>query len=377
MRILIDGRMILPTMTGIGRYLLGLCRGLEKLESDFSFELWLGANLPAGHPANKLGGNRIKLHLVSIPKMSLAGHVRLPFELARQKADLIHYPHFDLPLGMPGPLVSTIHDLKYIARPDFFPHLDLVKRQVIQFLTRYTCYRSRQIICVSQSTADDLHNLLGIPREKLRVVPHGVDDHFFRKRSKDELQDFRIRHHLEEPFLFFVGERRPHKNIPNLIRAFKEFQSLDHSDFQLVIAGKSYADYGAPEHIARELGLDGSVRFLGYVPDAELPYYYQSAAAFVFLSYYEGFGLPVLEAMASGTPVVASDCTSLPEVAGGAGLLVPPDQPGRAAQAILEVAHPGATRDRCIEQGEERARSFTWERCATLTHQVYAEAMEK
>ena len=117
MRILIDGRMILPTMTGVSRYLLGLCRGLEKLESDFSCELWLGENLPAGHPANKLGGNRIKLHLVSIPEMSLAGHVRLPFALARQKADLIHYPHFDLPLGTPG--ISNRSDSSNMLLPNF------------------------------------------------------------------------------------------------------------------------------------------------------------------------------------------------------------------------------------------------------------------
>lgn len=366
--------MILPTMTGVSRYLIGLCRCLDQLEVDCSYELWLQRNLPAGHPARKLGGNRLKLHQVPFPNMSLVGHVLLPFEFARRKADLVHYPHFDLPLGMPGPVVSTIHDLKYIARPDFFPRLDLVKRKVIHFLTRYTSYRSRKIICDSQSTCVDLQNLLGIPREKLHIVHLGVDEHFFLKKSKDELRDFRIKQNLEDPFLFFVGERRPHKNLPGLIRAFKKFKNLDHHDFKLVVAGKSYADYRVPEQITAESGLEGSVRYLSYVPDAELPYYYQSAAAVVTLSYYEGFGLPVLEAMASGTPVVASDCTSHPEVVGDAGLLVPPGEPARAAQAILEVVTPGSTRDRCIKKGEERARSFTWERCACLTHQVYAEA---
>jgi len=376
MRIIIDGRMILNSMTGVSRYLIGLCRGLDKLDDDCSYELWLQENLPADHPAKKLGGNRLKLHNVSIPNMSLAGHALLPCEFARQKADLIHYPHFDLPLVMPGPVVSTIHDLKYIAHPDFFPHLDLVKRKVIHLMTRYTCYRSRQILCDSKSTSDDLQNLLGISREKLKIVHLGVDDHFFRKISKNELLDFRIKHNLEQPFLLFVGERRPHKNLPTLIRAFKEFESLNNEGFLLVVAGKSYADNRAPEQLTSKLGLDGRVRFLDYVPDAELPYYYQSAAALVLLSYYEGFGFPVLEAMASGTPVVASSCTSLPEVVGEAGILVPPDKPKRAAEAILEVVSPGSVRDRCIEKGEERARSFSWERCASLTQQVYAEAVK-
>jgi len=143
-----------------------------------------------------------------------------------------------------------------------------------------------------------------------------------------------------------------------------------------VVVGKSYADYHAPEQITSKLGLDGKVRFLDYVPDFELPYYYQSAAALVLLSYHEGFGFPVLEAMASGTPVVASRCTSLPEVVGEAGILVPPDEPKRAAEAMLEVVSPGSVRDRYIEKGEERARTFTWARCASLTYQVYAEALK-
>lgn len=363
-------------MTGISRYLIGLCRSLDQLESDFSYELWLQKKLPADHPAKKLGGKHLTLHNVSIPNMSLAGHALLPFAFSRYKVNLIHYPHFDLPMGMPGPLVSTIHDLKYIARPDFFPHLDLVKRKIIRLLTRYTCYRSRKIICVSQSTCDDLHNLLGISREKLQVVHSGVDEHFFHKKSQNELLDFRTKHNLEQPFLFFVGERRPHKNLPNLIRAFKEFKSLTNHPFQLVVAGKAYAGYRAPEQITRELSLEGSVRYLDYVSELELPFYFQSAAAFVLLSYYEGFGFPVLEAMASGTPVVASNCTSLPEVVGEAGILVPPDDPKRAAEAILKVVSSGSVRVHCIEKGEERARSFTWEHCASLTHQVYAEALK-
>ncbi len=376
-QIIIDGRMILPQMTGVSRYLIGLCHGLNQIDSDFSYELWLQAHLPADHPAKQLGGNHLKLHTVSIRNMSLAGHAWMPFEFARQKADLIHYPHFDLPLGMPGPVVSSIHDLKYISRPDFFPHQNLVKSKIIELLTRYTCYRSRLIICDSESTSADLQNLLSVPKEKMRIIPLGVEDRFFQKISGNELKDFRVKNQLEGLFLFFVGERRPHKNLLNLIKTFNELNRLNPSTFQLVIAGKPYTDYRAPEQLTSELSLEKRVRFLDYVSDTELPYYYQSAAAFVFLSYYEGFGLPILEAMASCTPVVASDCTSVPEVVGEAGIVVSPDVPKRAAEAILEVVHPGSIRDQYIQMGEERARSFTWERCASLTHQVYAEALER
>ena len=203
-----------------------------------------------------------------------------------------------------------------------------------------------------------------------------MDERFFERLSPSELQDFRVKHRLEQPFLFFIGERRPHKNLPGLLRAFQAFQRLSGQPCELVIAGKAYADYRLPEELSRALGLEGAVRFVSEVPEAELPGYYQSAAAFVFLSSYEGVGFPVLEAMASGTPVVAANCTSLPEVVGEGGILVPPDEPRRAADAIGAVVYPGPTRERYIEQGEARAREFTWERCASLTRQVYLEALE-
>lgn len=369
--------MILPAMTGVSRYLTGLCRGLGQLDGDFSYELWLQPCLAADHPARRLGGERLELRIAAAGNMSLAGHLWMPLAVARRGAHLLHYPHFDLPPAMPGPLVATIHDLKYIARPDFFPQRGRVKRLAIRWLTANTCRRARRILCDSQSTAGDLQRLLGVPAEKLRVVPLGVEEHFFEQKSEAARQAFRARRGLERPYLLFVGERRPHKNLPGLLRTFKEFRALGGAEYELVIAGKAYAQERSAEQTAQELGLAGAVRFVNEVPEDELPYYYQCAAALVFLSFYEGFGLPVLEAMASGTPVVASNCTALPEVVGEAGWLVAADDPRQSATALAEATAPGEARRSAIEQGLERARAFSWRRCAELTQQVYAEALEE
>ena len=147
--------------------------------------------------------------------------------------------------------------------------------------------------------------------------------------------------------------------------------------YQLVIAGRSYADYREPEKIAKQFGLSDSITFLDYVAEFDLPILYQAAEAFILLSYYEGFGLPVLEAMASNTPVLAANCTALPEVVGKSGLLVDPDNPDQAAEALCQIVHGGAQREQLIALGSQHARQYTWERCAQKTMEIYREAQNR
>jgi glycosyltransferase involved in cell wall biosynthesis len=375
MRIVIDGRMILPKMSGVGRYLLGLSHALGELGGDLSYELWLQDTLPAGHPAFQLERDRFHLRQIPIRHMSLRGQAAIPFYLRKSRPDLFHYPHFDLPAAAPGKIVLTIHDLKYLVHPEFFPCQGAMKRLAIRLLLVDGCRRARRIICVSQSTGADLRSFLKVGREKVRTIPEGVEQRFFERRSSAEIQGFRVQMGLERPFILSVGERRPHKNLDGLLQAFDLFRKEMKVDTWLVIAGQPYADYRLPEQTALSLGLDACVRFIDHIPDSDLPLLYQAADCLVLLSYYEGFGLPVLEAMASGTPVVVSDRTSLPEVAGQAGLLVPADDPLKAAQAIASLVRGGDERVRCIEAGLERAAGFTWERCASLTQEVYREAV--
>jgi glycosyltransferase involved in cell wall biosynthesis len=374
-QIVIDGRMILPHMSGIGRYLIGLCRGLIALEDDLEYELWLQKDLPPTHPARTLAGRKLKLVELPVRHMSLFGQVRIPYELVRHAPDLYHYPHFDLPWSVPGPVVATIHDLKYLARPDFFPRTGNLKRLMIRKLLQHTCTRSNRIICDSRSTADDLTRQMKVSQGILRVIPLGIEERFFKHHPESVLQSFCYRMGLERPFLLYVGERRPHKNLVGVIRAFEQFQLTYAKKYRLVIAGKPYANYTVPEKLVQQAGLAEQVIFLDYIPDEDLPFLYQSADVFVLLSYYEGFGFPILEAMASGLPVVTSDCTSLPEVAGEAALIIPPDDPERASEAISQVISGGLKREEYIQRGSERAQEFTWEYCAHETRQVYHEVI--
>jgi glycosyltransferase involved in cell wall biosynthesis len=377
MRVVIDGRMILPYMSGIGRYLMGLCHGLEAIESDNCYELWLQKILPDNHPAWKLNGRQLKIRSLNIRHMSLRSQFQIPWLLSRENPDLYHYPHFDLPWNTRERIVITIHDLKYLAYPKFFPSTGLYKQLVIHMLLKHSCQRSSAVICVSHFTANDLHKRLGIPIEKLKVIPHGIDEKFFIRPAPEVLLNFRQRHRLERPFLLFVGERRPHKNIAGLLKSFELFIRQSKFKYDLVIAGRRYSDYQLPEKITEELGLIRRAHFIDTIPDKELPLLYQSADALVFLSFYEGFGFPILEAMASGIPVIASDRTALPEIAGNAAILVSPDNPQEAADAIQALISGASMRERYISEGLGRARQFSWHQCAQRTNQVYLEAVNK
>jgi glycosyltransferase involved in cell wall biosynthesis len=377
MRVVIDGRMILPQMSGIGRYLISLSRALRDLGDDASFELWLQEDLSIDHPARKLASENFQVRVLPVKHMSLSGQWQIPFEAARSHADLLHFPHFDLPWATPGRVVATIHDLKYIAHPEFFPQFEDAKRLAMQIMMSFTCRRAQRVICVSKFTAQDLHERLGAPLHNLRVIPHGVDERFFNPAPPDSIQELRTRYQLNQPFLLFVGERRPHKNLIGLLKAYAIFRRKTSQPYQLVIAGKSYEDYKEPEKIAKQFGLSDSIIFLDYIPDFDLPILYQAAEAFVLLSHYEGFGLPILEAMASGAPVVAANCTALPEVVGEAGLLVDPDNPDQAAEALCQIIAGGAQRQQMIALGSERARQFAWKRCAQKTMEIYREALTR
>jgi len=372
-RVVIDGRLILPQMTGIGRYLCGLVQALRDLPGDARFELWIQPDLPPRHPVRRLTGGSLVLREVPIPHMSLRQQWALPLMIRRCRPHLFHYPHFDLPIAVPGLVVVTIHDLKYIARPAFFPHFGWGKRLLMWAMMMAATRRARRVIAVSESTRwDILHYLRADPR-KVVVIQEGVDEAYFRQPSERELERVRSCYGLDTPFVLFVGERRPHKNIVGLLHAFRAFRERGYGAYHLLVVGKRYADYQKPEKMVEALSLREVVHFLDHVPEADLPVLYRLADAFVLLSLYEGFGLPILEAMASGTPVVAARSTSLPEVVGDAGMLVDPKEPEAVADALSLVVRGGHQRDTCIARGLQRASQFRWRRCAEETMSVYRE----
>jgi glycosyltransferase involved in cell wall biosynthesis len=305
--------------------------------------------------------------------MSFRQQWYIPLKVQRTAHDIFHYPHFDLPFVTPGKTVVTIYDLKYIVHPDFFPQLAKTKRLIMQVMMNFAVRRAQRVITISNSTRNDIVQRLKISPDKIRVTHLGVDRRYFSNPNATTIEAFRSRHYLYNPFVLFVGERRPHKNICGVIQAFKIFITMSTKPYRLVIAGKSYADYHEPEYLVESLGLGDRIQFIDAPSDGDVRLLFQSAEALLLLSRYEGFGLPLLEAMASGTPVIASNATSLPEVIGDAGIIVPIDNPIATAEALRLIVIGGEKRESLIVRGYERASHFTWEQCAQQTINIYRE----
>ena len=376
MKIAIDARMILSHETGVGRYLIKLAQLLPDIPGNETYHFIVSNSLPADHPIKIINHPRLKLQATNLKPLDVRSQWEIPRELIASKPALFHNPHFDLPFLVPGKAVITIHDLKYIAHPEFFPNIGRIKRFLMWSMMFFAVRRAGLVIAVSQNTRMDVIRHLKADPNKIRVVYPGVDTTHFLSSNDDQLSNSSPGVSFENPYLLFVGERRPHKNIVGLIQVFDRFRQLVEKPYHLVIVGKKYGDYDEPESVVEQLELQGLVHFVDYIPDDDLPALYNAAKAVVFLSHYEGFGLIPLEAMAAGVPVVAANTTSLPEAVGDAGILVPPGDYERVTRAICDVIPGGIHRQGCIVRGFERVKQFSWEDNARSTLEVYREALQ-
>jgi glycosyltransferase involved in cell wall biosynthesis len=263
--------------------------------------------------------------------------------------------------------VLTIHDLIFLLFPEY--HLPLNKWFLNSFVPLFI-RRADAIIAVSKCTKGDLIRYYSVPSEKIKVIYEGVDARFQPVTEPDALARVRAIYGLPERFILYVGTIEPRKNLSTLLEAYKLLreEGLEH---RLVIVGRKGWLYKGFFQRLRELGLEGEVIFPGFVPDGDLPALYSAADLFVFPSLYEGFGLPVLEAMACGTPVIASNSSSLPEVIEDAGIMVDPLDVGALLRAIELILRDERMRREMRARGLEQAAKFSWERAARETLEVY------
>jgi len=278
--------------------------------------------------------------------------------------DVLFVPAHVLPLVHPPRSVVTIHDLGYLHFPRAHRLLD---RLYLDLSTRFNARAAAHIIADSQATKRDLVERYGVEPSKISVIYPGYDEEAFQPlREREAIEAVKTRYGIAGDYILFVGTIQPRKNLVRLMEAFSLLKRQA-ADLQLVIAGKKGWLYEAIFRRVEELGLEGQVVFTGYVADEDLPALFSGARLFVFPSLYEGFGLPVLEAMACGVPVVCSNASSLPEVADDAALLFDPlDVVGMAA-AMERVLGDERLRAKLVERGLKRARGFSWEKCARQT----------
>lgn len=283
-------------------------------------------------------------------------------------SDITQFFNYTIPYGVSGKRITTIHDMAFQAYPE------TVAKKTHHWLDRNLrkyCQRADLILTVSEFSRQEIHRYMGIPLERIEVVYNGVDLKHYYPRTEQEIRDVTKELHIPGKYLLYLGTLEPRKNIETLITAYWELKKRMADAPKLVLAGKKGWMYDSIFESVKDFGLIQDVIFTGYVKEEAVPALLSGAEAFVFPSLYEGFGIPPLEAMACGTPVITSNTSSLPEVVKDAGILIPPKDSRMLAQKMEELLTDQDLRSQLISAGKKQAAQFTWERSAEKMIKIY------
>lgn len=366
--VILDARMI--RHSGIGTYLRGLIEGyrshpfFEKHPLAFSF----------APPFNSKAASDGRWIPFYSPIYSVWEQMEYPLRMRHVR--LWHAPHYNIPLIKPrAALIVTVHDLiHWIFRKKFYSR---AKALYASIFFRRVAQIADRVITVSQQTKNDLIQHFNVPEDRIRVVYEGVNENFFTPHSSDERKQILEKYGLPREFLLYVGLLKPHKNVERLLRVFGRLWQSKRIQSALVIVGRKDRRYGKDQERLQRLKTGNGIFYLPEVDGRrELALLYHSAKCLIHPSYYEGFGLTCLEAMASGTPVIVSRAASLPEVVGEAGLYIDPSSDESLEEAILELEEDQVLRENLAQKGVARARGFTWAKAAQETIQIYKELLE-
>ena len=365
MRVAIDTRKIHDF--GIGTYIRNLLRQLARIDQNTEYILL--CREPDLGIAAQLGPN-FRGVVEPSPNYSVREQIHIPWLLRRERPDVYHAPHYVLPPAVRCRSVVTIHDCIHLMFPQYLPN------RAAYAYARASMWaaarRSDRILTVSEASKRDILHFFNVKPEKIVVVYNAIDEHFSTTPSEEQVARIRERYQLDHKFVLYVGNIKPHKNLVRLIEAFSQLRRT-HDDLKLLIIGDEISKLPALRRAVHRNKLHKFVRFLGYLKDDTLTVLYRLASVFVFPSLYEGFGLPPLEAMASGTPVVTSNVSSLPEVTGDAAVLVDPYDVDSIADGMRRILDDPRLAEELRIKGLKRAREFSWERSVEKTQRVYRE----
>jgi len=353
---------------GIGTYVRNLVNELARQDDDAEYVLLCA---PGDVEELRALGPRFRPQVVRAGNYSVREQFSVPWALARARVNLFHAPHYVVPPLSPTRFVVTIHDCIHLRFPQYLPNrAALIYARAM--MTR-AARGSARVLTVSQASKDDIIEYLGVPAEKVEVIYNALDTRLASEPTPDEVANVRERFLLTAPYILYTGNIKPHKNVDRLIEAFSLLRRDGFENVKLLIIGDEISKYPNLRRLVHRYQLHQHVRFLGFVPDATLAVLYRLAVVFVFPSLYEGFGLPPLEAMAAGAPVITSNVSSLPEVVGDAAILIDPMDASAIAAAMARVLGDPGLRDDLIRRGRERVTAFSWERSVARVRQVYGE----
>jgi glycosyltransferase involved in cell wall biosynthesis len=363
------------TEFGVGTYIRNVVRTLARLDRENKY--FLVGSLARVAECGALPPN---FHAVALDGSDNTVRANLDFRtvVRRLHGDVVHIPHlFWIPRGLSCPYVLTVHDLldhMYAAR-----NASGLRRSLHFHFTRRALGHAARVLAVSQFTKGEIERIFRIPSERIEVVYNAIDERFLRGHATQADRELIAeRYQVNYPFILYAGAIRPHKNIVRIIEAFSALKTelqkeQQFPDLKLIVIGDDLSSHPRLRRTVVQSGVQNDVRFLGFVPIEVLRIFYDVAKVFVFPSLYEGFGLPPLEAMAHGTPVVASNNSSLPEVAGNAALLVNPENVFEIQRALQRSLLDPALRARMKQRGYEQAQRFSWTSSVSRILEIYRE----
>jgi len=367
MRILVDARPVQDHFPGIGRYVFNLINALApQVEGELLALVDVNATNTRFDLSQWQQYPNLELITTDIPIFHWRSQTRLPGLIQRLQPDVVHFTYNVRPLRVNTPSLLTLYDLIPRHYPQYFP---LLTRWKIEGIQRAALRASTGFVSISHHTAQDFSKLYGIPKQRITITPLAADPRF-RPHSQSELASFRRERGLPEQYYLYLGSNKPHKNLPRLIQAWKQVKAAI-KDAKLIIAGHWDERYPQARELANKLGIADDVLFWGPVASDDLPLLYAAAQAFIFPSLYEGFGLPVLEAMASGIPVACSHAPGLTEVAGKAAVSFAPASVNDITRAITLLGTDSRARAHYARLGKQRAGEFSWDNTASLTIRAY------
>ncbi|MEP6921455.1 MAG: glycosyltransferase family 1 protein [bacterium] len=370
MRIAIDAHSVGTGLGGNESYATNLIEALAEIDSVNHYTLYVTRDEAIQRFSNRWRNFKVRPTLPHTPLIRIP--LTLSAELRKNPVDLLHVQFSGPPLA-PCPVVVSIHDLSFEHLPETFKRRS---RAQLRLTVRHSARKAAHILALSEHARADIVETYGIAPERVTAIPIAAANHFMPIKDLRELQRIRHTYGISGDYILSVGSIQPRKNLARLVEAYARLHRARAGQVpQLVIAGKRAWLYGDTLRKIKESGVADSVIVPGYVPDADLPALYSGALCFVYPSYFEGFGLPPLEAMNCGAPVITGNRTSLPEVVGNAGLLVDPFDVEAIANGIAQILDDSDLRSQLRTSGFERARMFDWKETAKQTLEVYKRAV--